>query len=50
MNKNFLTFIVLVIVLVLVKFAYDKYCETKPEGCSFTEVEDNYLSDDHMDN
>jgi len=49
MNKNFLIFLILVIVLIVAKFAYNKHCESKPEGCKEVKYEDNYLSDDHMD-
>ena len=50
MNKNFLIFLILVLVLVLAKLAYDKHCERKIGGCSEVKYEDNFLSDDHMDN
>ncbi len=33
MKKSFLIFIVLVLLLVLAKTAYNKYCESKPQGC-----------------
>ena len=49
MFKSFSIFILLCIMLILSKIAYDKYCESKLEGCSQTVYEDNYLSDDHMD-
>jgi hypothetical protein len=49
MNKNFIIFLVLVVVLVLAKVTYNKYCESKPEGCKKVKYEDNFLSDDHMD-
>jgi hypothetical protein len=33
MKKSFLIFIVLVLFLILAKTAYNKYCESKPQGC-----------------
>jgi hypothetical protein len=49
MNKNFLLFLVIVIILVLTKVSYSKYCASKPQGCKHEQVEDSILSDDHMD-
>ena len=39
MNKNFLIFLALVVVLVLAKTAYNKYCESKPEGCKKVKID-----------
>jgi len=33
MKKPLLIFIVLAVFIIVVKFAYLKYCESKPEGC-----------------
>ena len=33
MKKPLLLFIIAVVLFILAKIAYDKYCETKPEGC-----------------
>ena len=33
MKKPLLFFIIFVIFFVIVKIAYNKYCESKPEGC-----------------
>lgn len=33
MKKSLLLFIILVILLVVAKIAYNKYCASKPEGC-----------------
>jgi hypothetical protein len=50
MNKNFLIFLALVLVLVLAKITYSQYCQSKPEGCKKETFKDSYLTDDHMDN
>jgi len=50
MNRNFLIFLVFSIVLILAATLYNKYCESKPQGCKKEKVEDSILSDDHMDN
>jgi len=33
MKKALLLFIIFVIVIIVAKIAYNKYCESKPEGC-----------------
>ena len=33
MKKPLLFFIIAVILFIIAKIAYDKYCESKPEGC-----------------
>jgi len=33
MKKPIIVFLILVLFLVLAKTAYNKYCESKPEGC-----------------
>lgn len=33
MKKSLLLFIIFIILLVLAKIAYKKYCQSKPEGC-----------------
>jgi len=40
-KKSFLVFIVLVILLVIAKLAYNKYCESKPEGCKKEVYDEN---------
>jgi len=49
MNRNFLIFLAFVLVFVLAKIAYDKHCESKPNGCKEEKYKDDFLSDDHMD-
>lgn len=39
MKKSFLIFIVLVLLLVLAKTAYNKYCESKPQGCKKEKID-----------
>ena len=39
MNKNFLIFLVLVVILVLAKTAYNEYCESKPNGCKKEKID-----------
>ena len=41
MQKTFLIFIMLVLLLVLAKTAYTKYCESKPEGCKKEKYDEN---------
>jgi len=43
MKKSLLLFIIFVILLVFAKMAYNKYCESKPEGCKKEKV--NYEKD-----
>ena len=50
MKKPLLLFLVSVALLMIAKLAYDKYCESKKEGCKKERLEDSHLSDDHMDN
>jgi len=38
--KSLLLFIVFVILIVVGKMAYTKYCESKPEGCKKGKVEE----------
>ncbi len=33
MKKPLILFIIFVVLLVLAKMAYNKYCDSKPEGC-----------------
>lgn len=33
MKKPLLFFIISVVLIIVVKIAYNKYCESKPEGC-----------------
>ena len=33
MKKPLLFFIIAVILFIIAKIAYDKYCESKPDGC-----------------
>ena len=49
MKKPLLLFLLAVIVLIVAKLAYTKYCESKKEGCKEEKYEDNILSDDHVD-
>lgn len=50
MKKPLLLFIIFVVVLVIAKLAYTKYCASKENGCKEEKLEDTILSDDHMDN
>ena len=50
MKKPLLLFIIFVVLLVLTKIAYTKYCASKPEGCKDEPYEEKNLSDDHADN
>jgi len=49
LKKPLLLFIIFVALLLVAIFVYNKYCESKPEGCKKGKFEDNILSDDHMD-
>ena len=33
MKKTLILFFVLVLILIIAKLIYNKYCESKPEGC-----------------
>jgi hypothetical protein len=37
MKRNLVLFIVLVLVLIVAKLVYSKYCESKPQGCKKSE-------------
>lgn len=50
MKKPLIIFIGIVILFVIAKVAYTKYCTSKPEGCKEEKLEDSILTDDHMDN
>jgi len=39
MKKSLLLFIIFVVLLVLAKIAYNKYCESKPEGCKKEKID-----------
>jgi len=39
MKKSFLIFIILVFILFVAKTAYDRYCASKPEGCTKVKVD-----------
>ena len=41
MKKSFLIFIVLVIVLIVAKLAYTRYCESKIDGCKKEVYDEN---------
>jgi len=49
MKKPLLIFISIVILLIIAKVAYTKYCASKAEGCKEEPYEENILSDDHVD-
>lgn len=40
MKKPLLFFIISAILIIIVIFAYNKYCESKPEGCKKIKKED----------
>jgi flagellar basal body-associated protein FliL len=50
LKKGLLLFIVIAVLIVLARVAYTQYCASKVGGCNEEAYEDNYLSDDHMDN
>jgi len=50
MKKPLLIFIGIVILFIVVKVVYTKYCASKVEGCKEEKFEDTILTDDHMDN
>jgi hypothetical protein len=50
MKKPLLLFLFFVVLLVVAKLAYTKYCALKDEGCKKEKFEDTFLSDDHVDN
>jgi len=39
MKKSLLLFIIFVILLVLAKTVYTKYCESKPDGCKKEKID-----------
>ncbi len=41
MSKPLLLFIVFVIVLVIAKISYNKYCNLNPDGCKSVKVDKN---------
>ena len=47
--KNFMTFLIIAFIIIMLALAYKKYCSTLPGGCKDTPYEDKYLGDDHMD-
>jgi hypothetical protein len=49
MKKPLLLFIIFVILFVLAKIAYTKYCESKKEGCVEEEYVERNLPMDHVD-
>jgi len=49
MKKPLLLFIGVVILFLIAKVMYTKYCASKIDGCKQEKFEDNILSDDHMD-
>ena len=40
MKKPLVLFIVFVVLLIVAKIAYNKYCESKPEGCKKVKVDE----------
>ena len=49
MKKPLLLFIGVVLLFIIAKVVYTKYCASKAEGCKEEKFEDSILSDDHMD-
>ena len=49
MKKPLLLFIGVVLLFILAKVAYTKYCASKPEGCKEEKFEDSILTEDHVD-
>ena len=40
MKKPLILFIVFVVLLIVAKITYNKYCESKPEGCKKVKVDE----------
>lgn len=49
MKKPLLLFLLFVVLLLVMKFAYTKYCASKVGGCTEEKFKDNFLTDDHAD-
>ncbi|MEA3433951.1 MAG: hypothetical protein U9R13_05165 [Campylobacterota bacterium] len=41
MKKPLILFIIFVVLFVVAKIAYNKYCASKPEGCKKVKVDEN---------
>jgi hypothetical protein len=41
MKKPLLLFIISVVLLIIAKLAYNKYCESKPDGCKKEKYDEN---------
>jgi len=49
MKKPLLLFIIFVVLFVLAKIAYTKYCASKPDGCKDEPYVERNLPEDHVD-
>lgn len=49
MKKPLLIFIGIVILFIVVKVLYTKYCASKVEGCKEEKFEEKFLPEDHVD-
>ena len=49
MKKPLLIFIGIVILFIIAKVSYTKYCASKSGACKEEPYEENILSDDHVD-
>ena len=41
MKKPLILFILFLLLLIVAKIAYNRYCESKPEGCKKEKVDEN---------
>jgi len=49
MKKPLLLFIGVVLLFIILKVVYSKYCASKENGCKEEKYEDNFLTEDHVD-
>ena len=49
MKKPLLIFISVVLLFIIAKVVYTKYCASKAEGCKEEKFEDSILTEDHVD-
>ncbi|WP_309498052.1 hypothetical protein [Sulfurovum sp.] len=49
MKKPLLLFLGVVVLFIIAKVVYTKYCASKVEGCKEEKFEDTILNEDHVD-
>jgi len=49
MKKPLILFFIAVIIIILAKLVYNKYCQSKEKDCIKGIYKDTFLSDDHID-